>query len=500
LRIEPHHFEMQALIAPYRQALVERLPLTRPFVEQMANGVNLAEAAYALEESDPEYLYASVGAISLYVLREERAIPLQPPDDFEYLIDLDQAQTRPSEVLVTRSGATGVAGSAWAAALAPPGKKIIPSGFVIRIQCDPSVLEPRYLAAILNHPIWRAWSNSLTAGKEQRNLSQEHLRDLRVPRAEISVQAAIASDYAETLNAIRAELDERQTTRDTCDAIVIDVCGLRYPTFAAEAYSVASVPIAQIGATGLLRIDPRHHQPAVRAVTDALLNEPTLRLADLLAVPAFKGRQPEMDVVDDGSEIARTVATVSVQAGQIVPELTKLARSEWIANLGDAALRVGDVVITMDGEGSIGRAAVHTSDLPMATDSHVGVLRLIEPDLGPGLCCYLNSSLAQAQIELSISGSTGQTQLSKSDLDQLKVPTVIVDQAAGIGERFAEVVGTYEVQGQRIRRMFCEHAARTSESLISAGTFSGLKASDQRRLTDAAELRAILERVRDSTL
>jgi hypothetical protein len=466
----------------------------------MANGVNLSEAAYAVDQEGAQYLYASVGAISLYAFREERAIPLRPPDEYEYGIALEEQRARSSEVLLTRSGATGVAGSAWAAAVGDSSRVIIPSGFVIRISCNEELLDPRYLASILNHPLWRAWSNSLSAGKEQRNLSQEHLRDLRIPALAMDVQKEIAGDYAETLVEIKSIVDERTSMIDICDRVIRDTCGLAYPDFAVEPYSVTEVSLARIADGPTLRIDPRHHQQAVRRIVETLHEAPTRPLAALLAQPAFKGRQPDTDVTEDESDGARVIATVSVQEGQIVNELTKPARSDAIEALGPAALRRNDVVVTMDGEGSIGRAAMFDSDQPAATDSHLAVLRLANPEIAPAICCYLNSGLAQAQIELAISGSTGQTQLSKPDLEGVVIPAQLIERADDVSAKFREALRTYEALGDRVRRIYCDHAARTSEAVIDAGAFGELADTEATRLTDPTVLLGFLTRVRETSL
>jgi hypothetical protein len=71
---------------------------------------------------------------------------------------------------------------------------------------------------------------------------------------------------------------------------------------------------------------------------------------------------------------------------------------------GIRQIRQGDILIAMDGEGSIGKAAVFSGDYVAVPDSHLGILRL-GPELAWALACYLNSSLGQAQIELAISGS-----------------------------------------------------------------------------------------------
>lgn len=500
MRIEPHHFEMQALVQPYRKALKHRVPLTRPYVSSMGNGLNLPESAYLVEGAESEYLYASVGAISLYVFRQERAIGLKSPADHEYSLDLEAARATPEEVLVTRSGATGVAGSAWAAALADPELRIIPSGFVIRIACAPSLLDPRYLASILNHPLWRVWTNSLSAGKEQRNLSQEHLRDIRVPSVEADVQLRIAEDYLETLAAIAAILRERLGLLATCDEIIRAACGLEYPDFLVEPYWVAAVPLQQIAEAPGLRIDPRQHQQGVRRVVAALAGLPSKTLA-ALTDDIFKGRQFSTEVPEDNqADDARVVATVSVQAGQVVYDLTKPTRSELLVVAEAVGLRQDDVVITMDGEGSIGRAAVFELETPAAPDSHVGVLRLSEPALAPAVCCYLNSGLAQAQVELATSGSTGQTQLSKTDLASILVPSVVVERASAISAAFGQAVQSYEELGRHVRRVYCEHSARTSDALIEAGAFDGLSARAVSRFTDPAALLSLLDRVRETLL
>jgi hypothetical protein len=464
LRIDAHHYLLSDQVREVINGIASGLPIASPVATSIANGINLPEAAYQLE-ADSEWAYVSVGAISQFALRLERTVSLKDPESHAYGIDVAAAAGVPGELWITRSGTPGIA---WAFEAPDSELHLIPSGFVIRISLDPRVFNPVYVAAVLNHPVWRIWSASLSAGKRQRNLSQEHLAQLRIPLLAMNEQDAVAHRYAEGLEEISNLLAEGQSFRDVTDKIVHGATALKFPPLKLSPLTFDRIDLRACADSPLLRVDSRFHRQEVRDVISGLEDAECVRLGDLLRNGIVKGQQPAILSVDDPENDYRVIATVALQAGQVVSELTKPTTEDQIDAAGDRLVGTGDLLVTMDGEGSIGKVAVFDGEYSAVTDSHVAILRLKDQSFGNAIACFLSSSLGQAQIELLTSGSTGQTQLSKDDLAALRIPRVALAKSETISEQFSAAVVRYEALTRRVRRVVCEHSAVVSQYLIDS--------------------------------
>jgi hypothetical protein len=498
-RIDPHHFGLMPIAEAAVSGLNNGIRLGPPIVQSIANGSNLQEGAYDYSAEDPTAVYASVGAISQYSIRLDRAVPLKEETDFDYRTALTGMACTDADLLVSRSGTPGVA---WPAreAFVRGLPMVIPSGFVVRLRLDTDAVNPMYLAGVLNHPVWRAWTSALAAGKRQRNISQEQLEEVCVPMVPREVQDALATKYQAFLDDIYQLRAGSQTLRAKCDEILRQETALQVLSLRLSAFSVDRTRLSAVasGSAGL-RVDPRYFRGEVRAVLAPLGNVATVPLRSFLSADLIKGRQPVILTGDDEEDAGpRVVSTASIQGGAVVDGLTKPTTEDEIAAAGRRQLQEGDLLITMDGEGSIGKAAVYRAPFDAVCDSHVAILRLDDTDLAPALACYLNGSLGQAQIELVITGATGQTQISKPDLLGLRVPAVVAERGLALGQSYGAMVAAHEDGGSQLRRALCRVAREFSEGLATAGTFTEAAGQAVLALSER-DLAATLERVRVAT-
>src|SRR5690606_1702947 len=91
----------------------------------------------------------------------------------------------------------------------------------------------------------------------------------------------------------------------------------------------------------------------------------------------------------------------------------------------DKLLRRHDVVVNSTGTGTLGRVAICNSDRECTVDTHVTIVRF-DPSRVDPLCAAYGMLKLQPYIENLGEGSTGQTELSRSKLANLRVrlPTV----------------------------------------------------------------------------
>jgi len=468
LRLDPHHYVLRRAVEWVVLESGWGNRIAPPMVEWMSNGVNLPRDAYGNDEEDEgAYLYASVAAVSQFAFRREQCQPLKDPSVYRYREKLSGLVAGKSEVLVTRSGTPGIA---WpVAACAEDCPEVIPSGFLIRAAVGGDPVNAVYVAGMLNHPAWRVWSASLAAGKRQRNLSQEQLQGIRVPRVSTSSREAIASDYLRTLAEIDEILEEERGIRSLCDDVLKVIGRMQLHPLDLQPLTCDAVTIRQCGANDMLRIDGRFHRSDVRAALRSLSPDGAVRLGELVS-DVIRNSQPRI-LVDDEDQAAesRVVATSSIQAGQVVYEMTKATDVETVEGAGQRGIVSGDVLVTMDGDGSIGKCAVFDAEYLAVPDSHVGILRTSNRDISRAVSCFLNSSLGQAQFMIATTGATGQTQVSRDDLLAFWIPRAVLVSAKDVGDAYSERLRSFEPLTRRVRRRLCEFGAATTGVVLRDG-------------------------------
>ena len=470
VRLAPRHHYLRQLAAP----LMDALSATETFrsIATFTNGVNLPRSSYADDDSDALALYASVAPLASIAFRREACVPLAVSPRKAGIIagtriEARQVAVTDREVLITRSRASAP-GLAWPGDLAPRDTLIVPSGFLIRAKLQDQI-PPAYIAAILNHPAWRLLTAALAAGKSQDNLSQELLGSVPIPVVSVVTKNRLARKYNEALREIEALYDGETGIADVCDRVFVDVLGLRPPVTLAGSVQVSRVRLADVAATRLLRCDNRWHGPANRAVRQALLARSTVRLAELLDDRPSKGRQPawlaDEDAANDDAPYAITTGTI--QSAKIVWDRAKPTTERSVERF---PVRAGDLLVAMDGDGSLGKAAVYDGDQDATVDSHLARCRVRGGlDAADSVSCWLNSTWGHVQTTSLMTGSTGQTQLNPADLLDILVPSELTDESKRIASSFRSVLSDFEPVTRRARRILSRVSGDVTAILIEEG-------------------------------
>ncbi len=494
VRLDPRFYDLFDVAKKVMDGLVDPVPLAEPLIS-FSNGPNLPASAYADPDEDVGAHYASVSPFALFSFRVNNCIPLRAQEDGTVAglrRPPDELRLLPTDVAITRSATPGIA---WPGALAPADIPVIPSGFIIRGRCS-DLLNPAYLSAILNHPLWRMLSTALAAGKAQNNLSQELLRGIRIPNLDRAAQDRIAADYAQCLRAIEHELAAAGDFVEKCDGVLEEVCGLEPAAAVHQRVSTLRVSAHDICETRELRLDGRWHSRPNRKVVGILADIPTRSLGSLLSGAPRKRSQPTIHTeLTLEPDTPRVVATVSVQSGQVVPELTKPTDEDTALRL---LLEAGDLLVAMDGVGSLGKAAIFDLDLVATVDSHLAVCRTTELDTAKVLACLLNSSMGRTQTESLMSGATGQTQLGIEDLSAVRVPEDLLDESSRVASAYDALLSEYTRVGRRVRAELCRFEAVLTQELVDVGALV-LDDEHLRLYTDSAALAALLEQLYPTT-
>ncbi|WP_218122146.1 hypothetical protein [Arthrobacter sp. ov407] len=484
-RLDYRYHLMAKQTTPILGALVDPVRL-ETLVRQMSNGSNLPATYYCDDVEDAEALYVSVASLSQFLLDEERSQAIRIPGKksgagSKQLASLAAAA---NEVLITRSGTPGIA---YPCSASEDGSlPVVPSGFLVRLSLQEGV-DAHYMAAILNHPIWRITTTALSAGKRQDNISQPSLASVPMPRLGDDARAAIADGYRLAMDRLDALALERTVFAEKCDEILAKLIGLPRPDISSPPLAQTTVSLQSVAARRDVRIDHRLHNPALaKNMSTLALHSPGRLVSVMTEAPIRRGQPALPKDVEVDAETPVVIATSTIQDGQVVESLMKATTTETVDS---SPLRVGDLLIAMDGDGSLGKASVFDlPDTPATTDSHVAVLRLTESETLPyAVACFLNSNWGRMQTNGLMTGATGQTQLSSGDLESVKLPERLVVDAKAVAEEYKETVLAYEPKVVKARRIICENAASVSRILIDAGALRVPKETED-WLCDASAL------------
>ncbi|MFI5929754.1 hypothetical protein ACIA3K_27780 [Micromonospora sp. NPDC051543] len=329
-------------------------------------------------------------------------------------------------------------------------------------------MDPNYLAAVLSHPGWRLLTAALAAGKRQDNLSQEQLVDVHIPVVGGDAQDGIARRYEDALRRIEEIYRSEEDFAKVCDEVLSGCAGLTLSSSARNQVQQARIALADVAETRGLRLDNRWHGPENSAVRSSLSAIPIRRLGSLLMSGPSKGRQPTWTAEEDADDdTPRAIATATIQAGTINWENAKLTTERSVSLF---PITDGDLLVAMDGDGSLGKAAVYRGDLPATVDSHISRSRVRGgEDTADALSCYLNSTWGKVQTTSLMTGATGQTQLSATDLRDVAIPVAVIDRATVIAAAYREALRQYEPIVRRARRVICEASADLTRRLLAEG-------------------------------
>jgi type I restriction enzyme M protein len=164
------------------------------------------------------------------------------------------------------------------------------------------------------------------------------------------------------------------------------------------------------------RIDAEHFDPHDLKLIKQLLNNSGTRLGDVCG-KILNGRTPAF-YSDDGEDIV--VRSGDLTAPLIYPTSNlDFLRTKHLQSA--VHLKVGDVLISSIGMGSIGKVSLVMDAKDLITVSEVTILRdsSIAPEF---LFAYLRSETGQRQINREITGATGQQHLLKNKVARIVIP------------------------------------------------------------------------------
>lgn len=157
-----------------------------------------------------------------------------------------------------------------------------------------------------------------------------------------------------------------------------------------------------------------------------------------------RGKQPEYD--DENGRIKIINQRCIYWDGLRLQNTRKLNQDNEGSWKEYRYLQQGDVLVNSTGEGTLGRAQIWDveTDEDYIVDGHVTILRSDESVIPEYLFRFLQSPIGQQQIESYTKGSTGQTELYKKHINEIKVPVPPLEEQERIVKHITERLGRVE--------------------------------------------------------
>jgi hypothetical protein len=191
-----------------------------------------------------------------------------------------------------------------------------------------------------------------------------------------------------------------------------------------------------------LRCDAKYADTDVLDFERSIRTDGFFELGYFLPNPFIKGIQPNSldQPLDDSVPV---INTLSIQNLSIREEDCRhITREDYDSLTYDRKLRRGDVLLTVDGGVSIGKAVLFESEQDFTVDSHVSILRPEGLD-SLALVYLLASPMGQMQFRRAESGASGQTTVTEDDIRRFIFPRSLL-------ANIDEVVATTEAARKRI--------------------------------------------------
>ena len=212
-------------------------------------------------------------------------------------------------------------------------------------------------------------------------------------------------------------------------------------------------------AEGIVFLLPIREQQAIASILGALDDKiesnrrrrVLCRQLGLVIVEELTDLAPRVPLVYYASSISRGVTPKYYKDQDTMPICVlnqRCIRDGWVS-LNSARLMLprrrekkpaiaefDDLLVNSTGQGTLGRVGRWSYREPVYVDSHVTVVKSDRQRISPVLLPYLVFSL-QSEIEQMAEGSTGQTELSPSNLGSLQVPLLTLEEQKTVVEQLS---------------------------------------------------------------
>lgn len=206
-----HRFNKTRLKKLIKKIGIERCKL-KEIIYNISNGKDVSKNDYSPIET--EYFYITVNNIKPYGFDLSEKIFLED----EKGEDLKKYKLTIGDLIVTRSGTVGVCKY-----FDLDDERIyIPSGYLMVLKYNDNKFNGKFLQYLLNSEFYNNYSWSISSGKTQKNLSQELLTNVILPKIPVNLQNEIVENLeANHVRKIKESESRLKTTQDIIDNVFV---------------------------------------------------------------------------------------------------------------------------------------------------------------------------------------------------------------------------------------------------------------------------------------
>lgn len=248
-------------------------------------------------------------------------------------------------------------------------------------------VSPRFVRFLLTAPSFKAQIEAMGVGSVMKHFGPSHLKHMSVSLPPISDQEAIADVLGSLDDKIAVNTEIAQTSAALAQSLFT------------EAVRAAHDEVVLSDVTGLLSrgVTPKYSDAEDTVV---VLNQKCIRDQRVNLDPA-----------------RRTL-------------ISKIRQ--------DKLLMADDVLVNSTGQGTLGRVARWTHNDSVTVDSHITIVRFDQTKVDPVCAGIALLSLQETIVEMG-EGSTGQTELSRTELGKLRVRLPKRSLQSELGRRFTSM-------------------------------------------------------------
>ncbi|ASM10012.1 TPA: restriction endonuclease subunit S [Serratia marcescens] len=330
----------------------------------------------------------------------------------------------------------------------------------ILIRLGNSDISPEFLHAYLSHPLVRAWIVRHAIGATMPNLNTTILSELPVLVPTKKIRKCIKENWTSLTKKILINSEINQTLEQMAQALFkswfVDFEPVKAKITVLEAGGsqedatlAAMTAISGKDADALVVFEREHPEQYAELKVTAELFPSAMQDSELGEIP--EGWEVS-DIKSSVSELRRGISPkYTDDADGIMVINQKCIRNHTInfslARRHDGKIRstsgrelqIGDILVNSTGVGTLGRLApVRYKSEILIADSHVTVVRADTKKITKSFLSELLKK-HEKHIESSGSGSTGQTELRKETLEEIKFPCPPVI----LGQLFDEIVNNF---------------------------------------------------------
>jgi type I restriction enzyme S subunit len=351
-----------------------------------------------------------------------------------------------------------------------PVDRLIGSTEWIPLRTNHKLLAPLLLKYFLLSPQYVDNAHRLLSGKEHPRIAEGDLLSLRVPLPERHVQENLVARIKRVEEAIDASRSKLRAPVEIINENLCKAFGYRLTDRAGrKRQRQFARGFDSFRASFTLRGSVRFHHPDYGWTDAFFARVPHERVKAFLSAPIRLGVSLSRDVMSDDGEAFYVHPSAIRREGRIDSEdCIRIRGTYYETNRRRAALRVGDLLMSRSGEGTIGKVALFDLDEPCLFSDFTMRIRFAD-NMNPKFAWYyFRTPLFQSQVEREKRGMGNMMNIFPSQVERLLVPTCPRSRQNALADQISDALRAREEGLRAIERRRREIAAMI-ESAIREG-------------------------------